>query len=120
MPITPFIGVRISWLMLARNSDFEREASTASASARRRSYVGAHGAGGVDGAVLVGERELDELEREAVGGGVAFVLGGLTGAQDLEVGDADGGGDVGREELVVGAADDVGADLVHGLAPTPR
>ena len=25
MPITPFIGVRISWLMLARNSDFRRE-----------------------------------------------------------------------------------------------
>ena len=37
MPITPLSGVRISWLMLARNSDFEREASTASASARRRS-----------------------------------------------------------------------------------
>ena len=30
MPITPFIGVRISWLMLARNSDFAREASIAS------------------------------------------------------------------------------------------
>ena len=39
MPITPFSGVRISWLMLARNSDFEREASTASASARRRSVT---------------------------------------------------------------------------------
>ena len=39
MPITPFIGVRISWLMLARNSDFEREASTASASARWRSLT---------------------------------------------------------------------------------
>ena len=37
MPITPFIGVRISWLMLARNSDFDREASTASPSARLRS-----------------------------------------------------------------------------------
>ena len=24
MPITPFIGVRISWLMAARNSDFAR------------------------------------------------------------------------------------------------
>ena len=39
MPITPFIGVRISWLMLARNSDFAREASTACASARRRSVM---------------------------------------------------------------------------------
>ena len=29
MPITPFIGVRISWLMLARNCDFERFASSA-------------------------------------------------------------------------------------------
>ena len=39
IPITPFSGVRISWLMLARNSDFEREASTASASARLRSVT---------------------------------------------------------------------------------
>ena len=37
MPMTPLSGVRISWLMLARNSDLSREASTASASARRRS-----------------------------------------------------------------------------------
>ena len=29
MPITPFIGVRISWLMLARKSDFTLEASSA-------------------------------------------------------------------------------------------
>ena len=29
MPMTPFIGVRISWLMLARNSDFSRDASFA-------------------------------------------------------------------------------------------
>ena len=29
MPITPFIGVRISWLMLARNADFMFDASTA-------------------------------------------------------------------------------------------
>ena len=28
-PITPFIGVRISWLIVARNCDFMREASTA-------------------------------------------------------------------------------------------
>ena len=39
IPITPLSGVRISWLMLARNSDFEREASTASASARLRSLT---------------------------------------------------------------------------------
>ena len=43
MPSTPFIGVRISWLTLATNSDFRRaassalsRASTSSASARRR------------------------------------------------------------------------------------
>ena len=29
MPMMPFIGVRSSWLMLARNSDFSREASSA-------------------------------------------------------------------------------------------
>ena len=29
MPITPFIGVRISWLMLARKSDLSRDASVA-------------------------------------------------------------------------------------------
>ena len=42
---------------------------------------------------------------------------GLAAAQDVEVGDADRGGDVGREELVVGAADDVDADLAHRAAP---
>ena len=75
--------------------------------------VGAHGAGGIDAAVGVLERELDELERAAAGGGVALELGGLAAAQDVEVGDADGGGDVRREDLVVGAADHVGADLAH-------
>ena len=38
IPITPFIGVRISWLMLARNSDLAWSAScalTARSSARR-------------------------------------------------------------------------------------
>ena len=39
IPITPLSGVRISWLMLARNSDFAREAAIASASARRRSEM---------------------------------------------------------------------------------
>ena len=34
MPITPFIGVRTSWLIVARNSDFSREAVTASSCAR--------------------------------------------------------------------------------------
>ena len=29
MPSTPFIGVRISWLILARNSDFARSADSA-------------------------------------------------------------------------------------------
>ena len=29
MPMTPFIGVRISWLMLARKSDLSRDASVA-------------------------------------------------------------------------------------------
>ena len=36
MPMTPFIGVRISWLMLATNSDFSREASRAACRARTR------------------------------------------------------------------------------------
>ena len=31
MPITPFIGVRISWLMFSRNWDFISDAATASA-----------------------------------------------------------------------------------------
>ena len=39
MPMTPLSGVRISWLMLARNSDLARDASTASTSARRRSEM---------------------------------------------------------------------------------
>ena len=30
MPITPFIGVRISWLMVARNCDLATEAPSAS------------------------------------------------------------------------------------------
>ena len=33
IPITPFIGVRISWLTLARNADFMFDASTASSRA---------------------------------------------------------------------------------------
>ena len=33
MPMTPFIGVRISWLMLARNSDFSRADSSAASRA---------------------------------------------------------------------------------------
>jgi hypothetical protein len=33
MPITPFIGVRISWLMFARNSDLTRDDSSASSRA---------------------------------------------------------------------------------------
>ena len=36
MPMTPFNGVRISWLMLARKSDFRRDASTASSRATCR------------------------------------------------------------------------------------
>jgi len=33
MPITPFIGVRISWLIVARNADFARLPCSASARA---------------------------------------------------------------------------------------
>ena len=79
--------------------------------------VGAHRARGVDLAVGVLERELDELEGAAARGGVALVAAGLAAAQDLEVGDADRGGDVGREELVVGAAEHVDADLAHRAPP---
>ena len=39
MPMTPFSGVRSSWLMLARKSDFAREASIARRSASRRSVM---------------------------------------------------------------------------------
>ena len=35
MPMTPFIGVRISWLMLARKSDLSRDASVALVGRRR-------------------------------------------------------------------------------------
>jgi hypothetical protein len=37
MPVTPIIGVRISWLMAARNDDLARLASCARASLARRS-----------------------------------------------------------------------------------
>ena len=37
MPSTPFIGVRISWLMVARNSDLARCAASAASFARRSS-----------------------------------------------------------------------------------
>ena len=39
MPSTPFIGVRISWLMLARNSDFARLAASAASRARTNSWL---------------------------------------------------------------------------------
>ena len=107
MPITPFSGVRISWLMLARNSDFDREASTASARARRRSVTSvAIVPIGVDRAVAVAQRELDEHERVPLAG-LALVLGRVAGAQDLGVGARLAAGVVGGEQLVVGAAEDV-------------
>ena len=34
IPMIPFMGVRISWLMLAKNSDLRREASSAASLAR--------------------------------------------------------------------------------------
>ena len=37
MPMTPFIGVRISWLMMARNSLFARSAASAASFASRSS-----------------------------------------------------------------------------------
>ena len=37
MPMTPFMGVRISWLMLARKSDLARFAASAPSLARRSS-----------------------------------------------------------------------------------
>ena len=39
MPTTPFIGVRISWLMLARNCDLARLASSACRASSRASRV---------------------------------------------------------------------------------
>ena len=38
MPMTPFIGVRISWLMLARNSDFNLDDSRATSRIWASSY----------------------------------------------------------------------------------
>ena len=37
-PITPFMGVRISWLMVARNVDFAREAPSAASRASASSW----------------------------------------------------------------------------------
>ena len=37
MPITPFIGVRISWLIRARKSDFARVAASATSRSARSS-----------------------------------------------------------------------------------
>ncbi len=39
IPITPFMGVRISWLMFATNSDLRREASSAACRARTRTSM---------------------------------------------------------------------------------
>ena len=44
MPRMAFIGVRISWLMLATNSDLRREASSARSRARRISSTAARSA----------------------------------------------------------------------------
>ena len=79
--------------------------------------VGAHRAGRVDRAVGGLERELDDVEHAPGRGLVALELGDLAGAQDLDVGDADAGRDVGREQLVVGAAEHVDADLAHRAPP---
>ena len=38
IPMTPFMGVRISWLIAARNSDLARAAATASSLASRRRW----------------------------------------------------------------------------------
>ena len=37
-PITPFMGVRISWLIVARNVDLARDASSAASRARASSW----------------------------------------------------------------------------------
>ena len=80
MPMTPFSGVRISWLMLARNSDFRREASSAAACACassswlrwRSTNCPTHGAGRLQHLdqllVAVDERRVgEELEHAARG-----------------------------------------------------
>ena len=38
-PMTPFIGVRISWLIVERNCDFVREATSAASRAATRSWA---------------------------------------------------------------------------------
>ena len=47
MPMTPFIGVRISWLMLARKSDLSRDASVALSRASDHGRLGARLGGDV-------------------------------------------------------------------------
>ena len=60
MPITPFIGVRISWLMFATNSDFSRDASTAALLRGRQRVLRALAGGDV---VRLG----DEVQRAPFG-----------------------------------------------------
>ena len=53
MPMMPFIGVRISWLMLARNSLLSRPLSSAFSLAAISSVLSVAQLGGADGDLLL-------------------------------------------------------------------
>jgi hypothetical protein len=88
MPMMPFIGVRISWLMLARNSLLARLAASASSFRALQRRLGFLAAGDVD------QRPLDDIGQAVLAGdqGRAFehpdVLAVGPAHAALEVGDA--------------------------------
>ena len=91
MPMTPFMGVRISWLMLARNSLLARLAASAASLASRSSSsallavgdVARDAEGADDLAAAVAQRHLGGRDPVlvAVGPGLFFLLGRPTAAR---------------------------------------
>ena len=65
MPMTPFIGVRISWLMFARNADFIADASTASSRASAVGVVEFEQA--LQALVALAREQRDEPDRGSAG-----------------------------------------------------
>ena len=71
MPMTPFIGVRISWLILARNSLFARLAASAALSARFLSTISAWSAWWVRSSGPVITRRMVDVDEQAATTSVA-------------------------------------------------
>ena len=110
IPITPFSGVRISWLMLARKSDLAARPRRLGERAVALGDVGGDRADGVDLAGVVAQRELDD-ERGRVAE-LALVLDRLRRcASTSSSSGARGAGDVGREQLGVRVAGRVAAPV---------